>query len=358
MKRERRGLRSFSFAGALIFFAVIALVIQIAVLLFDYIEERTESNLVIAVLMLNVILLLAAVCTVADIIRRRVTVNRPVRRILEATEAIAAGDLGTRLTVSHPWGHYTEYDLIAENLNQMAEELERSVVLRTDFISNVSHELKTPLAVIGNYAALLSDESLDKETRRRYTETLRAASARLSDLITNILKLNKLENGELSEGRETFDLAAALAEHILSYEELLEKRELLLECDLPDTLPITSSRGYLEIVFHNLISNAIKFTEAGGTVRISLGERDGRAVLTVSDTGCGISPEVGAHIFEKFYQGDTSHAMQGNGLGLALVKRVVDIMQGEIAVESETGKGSTFTVRLKRGDAVGPEKMD
>ena len=334
--------------GSLLFFVLIALVIQIAVLIYDYIAERTESNMLIALLMLGVIVLLSIACTVIDIFRRRLMVTHPTERILMATERIAAGDFSVQLPLMHPYGRYTEYDLIMENLNMMAAELSKSEMLKTDFISNVSHELKTPLAVIGSYAALLRDESIEPEERRRHIETMLAAVARLSNLVTNILKLNKLENRELRPETETFDLTASLEECILAHEELIEAKELTLDCEL-DEVHITSSRSYLELVWNNLISNAIKFTEPGGAVGVRLKRLESTVEVSVFDTGCGISPEFGARIFEKFYQGETSHSGEGNGLGLALVRKVIDILGGKITVSSEIGKGSTFTVTLGGG---------
>ncbi len=346
MKRKN-GARNAWYLGALIFFALIAFIIQIAVMIFHYIDERTQSKGLIALLMLVVIIILAAICTLADIVRRKYTVETPVRKILTATERIAQGDFSTRLEPAHPYGKYASYDLIMENLNVMAAELSKSEVLKTDFISNVSHELKTPLTVIKSYASLLQRADLDKETREKYAKAVLSASVRLNDLITNILRLNKLENQEIKPDFEEFILSDALAETALQFEERMEEKGIELDCDLEEDIVVYSSKSYLEIVFSNLLSNAVKFTDEGGRVALKLKKEENRAVVTVSDTGCGISRETGARIFEKFYQGDTSHAGEGNGLGLALVKKVVDVLGGEIQVESELGKGTTFKVVLK-----------
>lgn len=341
----------FSVAGAVGFFVLVALIIQIAILVYDYIIERPEINKaentgLIAVLMLIIVLALAAFCTVVDIIRRKIMVDRPVARILAATERIASGDFAVRLTPNHTYGKYDGFDVIMENLNVMAAELSKSEILKTDFISNVSHELKTPLAVIQNYAMLLQETDMEEKDRQRYAKALGDAARRLTDLITNILKLNKLEHQEIKPEFEVLDLTECVAQAILQYEEQIEGKGLELSCDLAD-VTLHSCRSYLDIVFCNLLSNAIKFTERGGRIGVSLQQRGGAAVITVSDTGCGISPEVGARIFEKFYQADTSHAGEGNGLGLALVKKVIDLLGGEISVKSELHKGSTFTVVLK-----------
>lgn len=346
MKKRKIKKSGFSFAGALIFFAVIAIVIQIAILIYDYIRERTDDIRLISILILIVIIILAVTCTVIDVIRRKIMIDRPLNQILDATDKISAGDFTVRLTVKHPYGKYNEYDIIKENLNVMTAELEKTEVLKTDFISNVSHEIKTPLAIIQNYATIMQDENLDKETREKYAKVLLQASKRLADLITNILKLNKLENQQIKPDNVKFNLTEAVAQTVINFEEILESKNIELECDF-DEVSIVSNAGLLEIVWYNLISNAIKFTEAFGKISVSVKKNGEKAIIKVSDTGCGMSPETGARIFEKFYQGDTSRSQEGNGLGLALVKKVIDILGGEISVKSELNEGSIFTIVLK-----------
>ncbi len=333
--------------GAIIFFALIAIIIQIAVLTFDYIEDRTESKGLIAVLMLVVIFILAGACTVIDFLRRKYTVERPVKKILWATEQISQGDFSVRLEATHPYGRYDQYDLIMENLNVMTAELGKTEVLKTDFISNISHELKTPLTVIKSYAKLLQRKNLDGETREKYAKAVLEATDRLNGLITNVLRLSKLEQQEIKPEYEWFDLTEGLGEAVLQFEDAVEKKGVALECDLQENVSLYSSKSYLEIVWSNLLSNAVKFTDEGGRVAVSLKKTGEKIVVCVSDSGCGIPAEAGGRIFEKFYQVDTSHGGEGNGLGLALVKRVVDILGGEISVRSELGKGTTFQITLQ-----------
>lgn len=345
MKGQRsRWLRAIT--RSLLFFVLIAFTIQIAVLAYDYIVERTQNNGLIALLMLIVIVILSALCVLVDTLRRRHTIERPLLEILDATKRIATGDFSVRLDVKHPYGKYTDFDVIMENVNTLAAELGKSEVLKTDFISNVSHELKTPLAVIKNYAELLKRDDLDGETRAKYAQTLQRAALRLSDLVTDILKLNKLENQEIKPEFQTFSLTEALAQAVIAYEDIAERKGLTFDCDLEE-VTLYSAPDLLELVWNNLLSNAVKFTESDGVVRVRVRTHGKQAIVEVSDSGCGISPETGAHIFEKFYQGDTSHSGEGNGLGLPLVKKVIDILGGEISVQSEKNKGSTFTVALQ-----------
>lgn len=333
--------------SCLAFFPLIAVVITVAVMLYGYLDGATGGNRkVIAAAMFGIIVALSLLCTLLDYLRRRMTVDKTVDAILEATERIASGDFSYRLQPTHSISKSTQFDFIIENLNKMAEELSRTEVLHTDFISNFSHEIKTPLAVIQNYATSLQNGKLDEQTRMKYADTISSAAKRLTTLVTNILKLNKLENQGLEDKSEQINLTEYLTEIVLGFEDLFEQKQLELDCDFDENVFIVSSPSYLEIVWNNLISNAIKFTEAGGKISIGLKNNGDTVTVTVSDTGCGISQETGKHIFEKFYQGDTSHSTEGNGLGLALVKRVIDTVGGKISVESELGRGTTFSVTL------------
>lgn len=346
MKGDRRKSR-ISFAGYSAFFVLVASIITVTALISSILTAHIQKNAVIAAIMLAVVVALAAVCTVCDWIRRKYMVDKPVEKILEATEKITGGDFDIRLDPRHPYAKFDAYDLIMENLNKMAEELSRNEILKTDFISNVSHEIKTPLAVISNYATLLQDKELPEAERVACAENLLSATRRLTDLVSDILKLNKLENQVIPQQKTQVRLGDLLGEIILGFEELIDGRELELVCDIDDIVYPTD-RILFGIVCNNLISNAVKFTDRGGKVCVSLKEREDAVLLEVRDTGCGMDENTGKHIFDKFYQGDTSHSAQGNGLGLALVKKVIDIMGGSIEVESELGKGSTFTVALRK----------
>jgi len=345
MRREPKKKTS-SWLGYLIFFLTIFVTVTVSLTLFTWVNRKTGGNrwLLVLVMML-IIVALSAICAGVDVIRRKIMIDRPVRMILSATEKIATGDFSVRLETLHEYEKYDDYDLIMENLNAMVAELKKNEVLKTDFISNVSHELKTPLAVIKNYTALLRVEK-DEAAREKCLETVIQATERLNGLIVNILKLNKLENQNLKPEYEKIRLHDMLAEAVLAFEDRIAEKEIELECDF-DEVETISSKAYLEIVWNNLLSNAVKFTGKGGKICVSVQEVGGMPVVSVSDTGVGISAETGARIFDKFYQGDTSHAAEGNGLGLALVKKVIDLIGGEISVRSEIGKGSTFTVKLK-----------
>ena len=306
------------------------------------------SNIAVAAkLTFGNVLLITFLFGTADYIRRKITVDRPVKQITEAAEKIMQGDFSVRVPPVHGAG--TEgFNEIGNAINKMATELSGTETLRTDFIANVSHELKTPLAVMGNYATMLQRPGITEEEKNDYARAISEAARRLAQLITNILKLNKLENQQIFPQPQEFDLGEQLCESLLRFEDAWEAKNLEIETDIADDVHIKSDPELLSLVWNNLISNAVKFTPEGGTIGVSLETVDNAVIVSVSDTGCGMKPETGKHIFEKFYQGDTSHATQGNGLGLALVKRVIDILNGEIGVQSVYGEGSTFTVKFKR----------
>ncbi len=293
------------------------------------------------------VLLITFLFGTADYIRRRITVDRPVKQITEAAEKIMQGDFSARVPPIRGAGT-DGFNQIGAVINKMAEELSGTETLRTDFIANVSHELKTPLAVMGNYATMLQRPGITEEEKNEYAKEISEAVGRLAQLVTNILKLNKLENQQIFPQTEVFDLSEQLCQSLLQFEDAWEDKKLNIEADIEDNVHIRSDAELLRLVWNNLISNAVKFTPKGGNIGVSLKATENYVIVSVSDTGCGMKPETGRHIFDKFYQGDTSHATQGNGLGLALVKRVVDILSGEIGVQSVYGQGSTFTVKIRR----------
>ncbi len=274
------------------------------------------------------------------------TYETPMQNLAAATRKVAGGDFSVYIPPIH-LGQQADYlDVMLEDFNKMVEELGSIETLKTDFFSNVSHEIKTPLAIIQSNAALLQQYGDDGEKREEYTAHIIQSTKRLSCLITNMLKLNKLEKQTILPKPQPYDLCAQLCACALSFEHLWEEKDIVLEAELQDRLIIEADESLLELVWNNLLSNALKFTAPGGRVLLCQTVEAHGIVVRVSDTGCGMSQETLKHIFDKFYQGDTSHATDGNGLGLALVRRVLHLMGGAIDVESAPGKGSVFRVTL------------
>lgn len=276
------------------------------------------------------------------------TYEEPLHRLADATQQVAGGDFSVYVPTIHTADRLDYLDVMILDFNKMVEELGSVETLKTDFVSNVSHELKTPIAVIKNYAELLQMKNASDGEKAEYARNIEEAAGHLSALISNILKLNKLENQRIDPEIESYDLCGQLEECILQYEELWDEKELELEVDMEEKAVIQADPSLMELVWNNLLSNAIKFTEQGGKVTVRQATEAEYVEVSVSDTGCGMSKESIRHIFDKFYQGDTSHSKEGNGLGLALVKRILVLMNGDIQVVSQEGKGSTFTVKLPR----------
>ena len=339
-----RGFR-YTILGFLLFSLTVGFNISLGILVYTSIEDK--SKFIISTIILLIIFVSALICTIIDVFRRKIMIDKPLKEILVAAEKMSRGNFDISLSSSHTYKYYDEFDYIKEHLNKMANELSKSEVLKNDFIANVSHEIKTPLSVIQSYCNALKNESLPKNMRSKYLENLQESCKKLSNLVTNILKLNKLDNQRLVPEINNFNLSELLANQIVQFEDLIEKKNIELECDIEEDLYINSEQNYLELVFNNLISNAIKFTDDEGKIMISLKKIDSEYIIEFKDNGCGMDEETGSHIFDKFYQGDTSHSKEGNGLGLALVKKVIDILGGSIRVESELGVGTTFTIVIK-----------
>ena len=356
MKNDKANRIIFStISNFFIFFLLAAFVTTCCIMLFisalqDSVgRDFTESEITLAakITMVNVVLISVAMATI-DYLRRKFTVLRPVKRITEATAKMIDGDFSVRIEPTVKFGTDDSFNEIIECINKMAAELSGVETLRTDFIASVSHEMKTPLAVMQNYGMLLQAPELSEEKRVEYAKAVTDSSRRLSEMMTNILKLNRLENQQIYPNLTTFNLGEQLCESLLQFEGTWENKNIEIETDIEEGVFVSADSELLFLVWNNLFSNAFKFTDDGGRVSLILKTDGNCAIVKISDTGCGMSADVGAHIFEKFYQGDSSRATQGNGLGLALVKRVVDIMNGEIGVESAIGIGTTFTVKIRR----------
>lgn len=278
--------------------------------------------------------------------RMKKTYEIPLQMMAEATSKVANGDFSVYVPPLHTLDKLDYLDVMIMDFNRMVEELGSIETLKTDFFSNVSHEIKTPIAVVQGAAENLKQMELPDPKQEEFVDTIIVSCRKLSDLITNILKLNKLEKQNIQPVMETYDLCEQLCQCSLQFERVMEENEIDFEADMEDSCHIKADSSLLELVWTNLLSNAFKFTEKGGTIKIAQTSTFEEAVVRICDNGCGMTPDTRKRIFEKFYQGDTSHSTSGNGLGMALAFRIVQMMEGTIEVESELGKGSIFTVRL------------
>ena len=239
----------------------------------------------------------------------------------------------------------SEVGMLITNFNHMVHELDNTEMFRKDFINNFSHEFKTPITSIAGFAARLQRPDVPEEKKREYVDVIVQESRRLSALSSNILMLSHYENQDAVTGREEYSLDEQLRLCVLAMQDAWSAKNLEIEADL-QPLTIRANADMLAQVWNNLLSNAVKFTPEGGRLTLRCFREAGRTVVVVSDTGVGMTEETMRHIFDKFYQGDTSHKLAGNGLGLPIVKRIVDLCGGEIQVTSTPGRGTQFRVSL------------
>ena len=265
----------------------------------------------------------------------------PLRQILNVINQVGQGNFDVRIKTND----LREIGLFAANINQMIESLGKLEMLRNDFIANVSHEFKTPLASIQGCAALLQNEDLTPEERHRYAGLVYSSAKRLSTLASNILELSKMEHGEVQVNKTEFMLDEHLRQALLLLQSDWQQKQLDLNLELPEVKYYGSDELLMQ-VWVNLLGNAIKFSPPGGMISVILEKLPSAVAVTISDEGVGIAEADQRLIFEKFYQSDTSHKTEGNGLGLAIVRQIITLLGADISVVSSPGVGSAFTVIL------------
>ncbi len=268
----------------------------------------------------------------------------PMVKLSQASREVAHGNFNVTVTDS---SKLEEVQTTFRNFNAMVRELNSTVTLSNDFVANVSHEFKTPLTAIEGYAMLLQDEGLSKEEQEEYLDKILSNTHRLSTLVGNILLLSKMESKSLAEEFSTFRLDEQIRQAVVLLEPEWSEKELRFDAKM-DPVSFYGCESLLPHVWSNLLSNAIKASAKGQCITLRLLGQKECIVFSVTDEGCGMEKEVQERIFEKFYQADSSHKSEGNGLGLPLVKRIVELSDGLIEVESEPDKGSTFRVILPK----------
>lgn len=300
-------------------------------------EENIKSVMVLPIITLASCILIGVIVSACS--SRAVLKN--VREFIEATEKLSRGDFSARLNIKRP----PEFRILSKNFNAMAKELGGIEVLRTDFINNFSHEFKTPIISIKGFAEILKDDDLSKEEKNEYLDIIIEESKRLSSLATNVLNLSKIETQVILNDIQRFNIGEQIRQSILLLDSKFQSKNILLDINIEDCY-INGNKEMLNQVWVNLLDNAIKFNNKNGIVSVNMKKEEGNIFINITDTGLGITRESISKIFDKFYQGDRSHSTHGNGLGLTIVKKIIELHGGTIECDSIVSKGTKFTIIL------------
>ena len=336
----------FSIKGYIVAVLMALTVALIPPLIFEFKIEMFFSKFGIPFIIYYILMAIVCYRFILHIIK--INYSKHLQKISEATRKVAKGDFSVEIELDESLKDNSYINVMFRDFNTMVAELNSIESLKDDFISNVSHEIKTPLSIINNYTTALKDKDLPEKIREEYIETVIESTDKLSDLVTNILRLSKIENRKILPEKREYDLCRQLSDCLLSFENVWEEKGIELIVQMEDRVVVNETFAFLDIIWHNLLSNAFKFTEKGGKVSLIQTSTDEFIEVRIKDTGCGIDEETKAHIFDKFYQGDTSHAEEGNGLGLALVQKIAERNGYEITIESEVNKGTEFIVKIQK----------
>lgn len=349
-REERRGRLSLTVLVSAIVFGVLLITVCVSALivyllysarLISDADARLTSGH--ALLFMSVVSL--TIGAVLAVLASRIT-TRIVNSMITKMSRLASGDFKTRLSLSAPLQSIPAFVKLRDSFNKMAEELENTELLRGDFINNFSHEFKTPIVSIAGFAKVLKRGNLAEAQKAEYAAVIEEESLRLASMATNMLNLTRIESQTILTGLTEYNLSEQLRAAVLLLEQKWRRKGLELDLDFQEHT-IWANEELLKQVWINLLDNAVKFSVDGGTVRVQIHEADGLLSVSVANEGPEIPPESRKKIFNKFYQADESHAAAGHGIGLAIVKRVVELHGGTVAVGTDRGE-TVFTVELPK----------
>ncbi|MCH5152605.1 MAG: HAMP domain-containing histidine kinase [Clostridiales bacterium] len=341
-KRKRNIFSRITLIVVLCLFVMLTLTMVITFGLSSLIAAETgiaENNILLFAV---ITLAISTVLGVALSFAYSAIIVRASRPYLNALQKVAEGDFSIRIEDSKVFANLG----LAKNFNHMVSQLDSVETLRENFVSDFSHEFKTPIVSISGFAKLLKDPSLSPEQRNEFLDVIIDESNRLVELSESVLLLNRLDSQEIT--KEQYLLDEQIRQCVLMFQQQCESKGIDLDIEL-EPIKLNSNYKLLSQVIVNLLSNAVKFTDEGGKITVKCRSMGLNAVIEVQDTGCGMDEETKANIFNKFFQGDKSHTTPGNGLGLSIVQKIVELLDGTIFVDSKLGEGSTFTVLLLKG---------
>lgn len=343
-KQNRKPTKTITLIFTLSIFAIMLFIMTVqGLIMYFYMKVRYQIEAPIPQFWRPIPLLIvssAITGTVLATLVNRITL-KPINQLIQAVNQLAGGDFHVRIHLDLT----DDFLKLSDSFNRMAQELENTELLRSDFINNFSHEFKTPIVSMCGFAKLLKNRDLSESERKEYLDVIIHESGRLSQLAANVLNLSKIENLSILTDMETFHLSEEIRLSVLLLENKWLAKELELIFDI-DELEYYGNRDLLNQVWINLIDNAVKFSSPKGKIVLKLHKQEDHIVFRIKDNGCGMSQEETDHIFDRFYQGDSSHTTEGNGLGLTVVNKIVKLHQGKLEVHSDEGFGSSFSVML------------
>lgn len=332
------------FCSLVVFFCLTSTVTYLLVQL-DIVKMEVSLKPYVGQLLASVITVSLPVGAIVSAVASKVPL-KPVRNLINSMDRLASGDFKTRVNVGPVMKKYPAFVQLTESFNKMAAELENTEVLRSDFINNFSHEFKTPIVSIAGFAKLLKREDLTQQQRTEYLDIIEEESLRLSYMATNVLNLTKVENQTILTDVTSFNLSEQLRSCVLLLETKWAKKNLAFHLEFEE-YRIRANEELLKQVWINLIDNAIKFSADAGEILINIDDCGKTYRVSITNYGVDIPQESQKKIFNKFYQADESHADEGNGIGLAIVKKIAQLHQGSADVESGNGV-TNFTVTLPK----------
>ncbi len=341
IKKKRK--KGFFLSNINIFFTILVLVEFVVTIAFaSFTQWVLENVLQIRISTTLFLLLMGAFMgsAIAFLVNR--VFFEPIQKLKDGMQDVADGDFTIKIVTNSPINEIKE---LYESFDLMVKELSATEILQSDFMSNVSHEIKTPVNAIEGYTMLLENEEITAEEQSEYVEKILFNTNRLSELVGNVLLLSKIDNQAIPKNEKKFRLDEQIRQSIMQLETKWTEKEIELDVELDD-IEFVGNATLLIHVWDNLISNAIKFNNQGGYIKLRLSSDQEKIIFIIEDNGPGIDREALKHIFDKFYQADSSHKQEGNGLGLALVKKIVDLYDGDIKVENLEDKGCRFIINL------------
>lgn len=341
-KKYKDSLNSLTFYFSLTVFLILAATITVLLTLFYLINQFSSVRPSLFIIIFSLALASLGIGTFFSIYFSHIALQ-PFRQMIEAMDKVANGNFNVQLNFSSP----SELKQFSNSFNLMTKELQNTEILRSDFINSFSHEFKTPIISIKGFTSLLKKDNLTKEERNEYLDIIIEETTRLTELSTNVLNLTKLENTEILTGSVPCNLAEQIRHCLVLLESRWEKKNLQMNLSLIDN-ELLGSPDLLQQVWLNLIDNAIKFSKQNSTLHIMMIETKQFISVIIKDEGIGIHADQIQHVFRKFYQTDAGKKQGGNGLGLSVVKRIIELHKGIISIESEPEKGTSITVSLPK----------